>query len=131
MRCAVRLSDLATVQRAVNRLPYVTDSARYQMPEWWADIDQRGGDCEDFALTKRARLRALGWPPEALNIATCWLPNGEYHAVLIATLDGQDWVLCNTRPTPERWQHYPCRWHTITQGGSLRRWAKIDTNQPA
>lgn len=120
------------VHRAVNRLPYRTDADRYGRAEWWAEIDAAGGDCEDFALAKRARLRALGWPAERLNLATCWLPSGEYHAVLLASdADGQDWVLCNTRPAPERWQSYQCRWWSRTVGGSLRDWRLVHGHQGA
>lgn len=120
------LAELRHVHREVNRLPYVTDPARYERLEWWAEIDQNGGDCEDFALAKRARLRALGWPQEALNFATCWLPTGEYHAVLIATLDGQDWVLCNTQVAPLRWQQYDCKWWSRTVGGVLTDWRRVE-----
>jgi predicted transglutaminase-like cysteine proteinase len=47
----------------------------------WA-VGGRTGDCEDFALTKRARLIAAGWPSSALAMTVVRTRSGESHAVL-------------------------------------------------
>ena len=52
---------------------------------WQADA--RSGDCEDFALAKRQRLRAAGLPTGAVRLATAALPDGELHAVLTVETD--------------------------------------------
>ncbi len=53
------------------------------------------GDCEDFALAKRAKLLALGWPSSAVSLAVVRTPEGKGHAVLIARTTDGDLVLDN------------------------------------
>lgn len=53
------------------------------------------GDCEDFALAKRERLIQAGFPASSLVMATAYLPNGDYHAVLLLRADTGDYVLDN------------------------------------
>lgn len=53
------------------------------------------GDCEDFALTKRAQLIAAGLPVGALRIAVGRTRQGEGHAVLVVRTDKGDFVLDN------------------------------------
>ena len=74
--------QLVAVTRAVAALPRVPDRDRFHRAEYWQAADEAGGDCEDLALLARARLRALGWPPEALRLALAWTETREYHAVL-------------------------------------------------
>jgi predicted transglutaminase-like cysteine proteinase len=62
---------------------------------WKADVS--AGDCEDFVLTKRARLLAMGWPSSALSIAIVQTPKGEGHAVLVAHTDAGEFVLDNLK----------------------------------
>lgn len=63
---------------------------------WRADA--AAGDCEDYALTKRARLRAAGLPAGAVRLATASLPSGELHAVLTVETDRGTLVLDNLQP---------------------------------
>ncbi|MFO1046541.1 MAG: transglutaminase-like cysteine peptidase [Geminicoccaceae bacterium] len=63
---------------------------------WRADAT--AGDCEDYALAKRARLRAAGLPAGAVRLATAALPSGELHAVLTVETDRGTLVLDNLRP---------------------------------
>jgi predicted transglutaminase-like cysteine proteinase len=86
------------VHRAVNRsLRYMTDQAQYGLADHWVTEPRSGwGDCEDYALTKRARLLTHGAAPADLRIVlgTNW--RGQSHAVLYARDDrGQWWVLDN------------------------------------
>lgn len=98
-----RWAQLVDVNARVNALPYVADLARYHTSEFWAEIDQGGGDCEDFAIGKRAELLTFGWPPEALRLAICRTETGEGHAVLTVDTDRGTFVLDNRFPRPERW----------------------------
>lgn len=89
------LDELERVNEAVNRLPYKSD------PEWfddWSPIDGGGGDCDSYAVGKLRRLVEAGWPVERLRLATCFVENGGYHAVLIASTDDGDWMLDNRQP---------------------------------
>ncbi|RYG28700.1 MAG: hypothetical protein EON93_18085, partial [Burkholderiales bacterium] len=58
------------VQTAINRLPYVSDRQNWSMSDRWAtpaEMFARGGDCEDYALTKYFALRELGFPDGAID----------------------------------------------------------------
>jgi predicted transglutaminase-like cysteine proteinase len=104
---ADRWAELIKVNTEVNALPYKTDMALYGQPEFWAIIGAAGGDCEDFALGKRARLLALGWPIEALRLCTCTAETGEAHAVLsVDAVSGGapgTWVLDNRFAEVQAW----------------------------
>ena len=53
------------------------------------------GDCEDYALTKRAQLIRKGVPAGALRMATTNTRRGEPHAILIVKTTAGDYVLDN------------------------------------
>src|SRR5689334_20494572 len=75
-----RAAELAAVNAAVNA------EIRYVASGRW-EIGGVAGDCRSYALTKRARLAALGWPRSAMSIAIIMLPWGETHAVLMVMTD--------------------------------------------
>jgi predicted transglutaminase-like cysteine proteinase len=84
--------DIAQLQRvnvSVNR------AYRFQndVIDDWRDASELGtGDCEDFALAKRARLVLQGWPRANLPIALT-TRNGVAHAVLLARSNNRWYVL--------------------------------------
>ena len=90
-----RLSELDTINRTVNRqIAPATDMEVYGQAEYWT-IPTTRGDCEDYALLKRQRLIARGWPASALLMTVVRDEKGEGHAVLTArTLQG-DFILDN------------------------------------
>lgn len=95
MGSPARMADLVKVNREVNEdIDGVSDLEAYGMTEHWT-IPLLRGDCEDFALLKRKRLIAMGWPSSALLIAVVRRGGvmGEGHAVLVATLPHGDFVL--------------------------------------
>lgn len=87
------------VHAAVNRsLRYMSDQAQYGLADHWVTEPRSGlGDCEDHALTKRARLiSAHGAAPADTRIVLGHNWRGVRHAVLYARDDkGQWWVLDN------------------------------------
>lgn len=95
---------VVAVQARVNKLPYVSDLANWGMADRWetpAEMFARGGDCEDYALTKYFALRDLGLSEHAMRIAIVWdNVDQEQHAVLFITVDGQNWVLDNKFAVP-------------------------------
>ncbi|MEJ2122135.1 MAG: transglutaminase-like cysteine peptidase [Alphaproteobacteria bacterium] len=105
--------DLGSLEliRAVSRLvnasaPYVADYRSSRGRDQWAspiEFLERGGDCEDFALTKAATMYRLGWPVDRTYLLVGLLdrprigPSG--HAVLVAVPgdgDEREFVLDNT-----------------------------------
>ena len=75
------------IHRRVNfDTTYRTDAEQYGRPEFWVKAGQFG-DCEDYALAKRAHLLAAGWPLGKLALCTCVTQGGEGHCVLYVDTD--------------------------------------------
>lgn len=119
--------QVAGVQVVVNALPYVSDLANWGMADRWetpAEMFARGGDCEDFALTKYFALRALGLAESAMRLAIVWdNRDSEQHAVLFVEAGGQSWVLDNKFAAPvaaaELAARYRVIWSVNRDGASL------------
>lgn len=92
-------TQLSEVNHYINRLPYAADRFNYGSRDYWATPRQffyRSGDCEDYAIAKFLSLRALGWPKEALRLVGVEdSERGTQHAIIVARLNGDDWVLDN------------------------------------
>jgi predicted transglutaminase-like cysteine proteinase len=98
-----RLSELDTVNRAVNReIAPATDLEIYGQAEHWT-IPTARGDCEDYALLKRKRLMARGWPASALLLTVVRDEKGEGHAVLTARTVQGDFILDNKTNEVKSW----------------------------
>ena len=77
-----------------NSVEPLTDDEIYGVEERWT-YPGSVGDCEDYVVTKRARLIRMGLPPGALRIAFAKTRSGEGHAVLIVRTTKGDYVLDN------------------------------------
>ncbi len=93
------LSRLQLINRTVNTIPYREDSVNYGRADYWAtpaEFVARGGDCEDYAITKMALLRDAGIPASAMRIAIVRdLDLNASHAVLEVDLGTGRYVLDN------------------------------------
>lgn len=82
------LAQLRSINEYFNRVSYRTDQDNYGLEDYWAtprELFAKGGDCEDYAIAKYLSLRALGWPPERLQIVVVQDRIRDLvHAVLIA-----------------------------------------------
>lgn len=91
---AVSLAKLRSVNQSVNKaIKPVSDKDQYGTREKWVK-GARAGDCEDYALTKRARLSAMGVPKANLLLAI-GRNAGEAHTVLVVRTRDGDFVLNN------------------------------------
>ena len=123
-----RLSELDAINRSVNReIEPATDLEIYGQTEYWT-IPTHQGDCEDYALLKRKRLMARGWPASALLMTVVRDEKGEGHAVLTARTAQGDFILDNkvdevkvVAPHALRLRHAPV----------LPRSAHLDVARPA
>ena len=98
-----RLSELDALNRAVNReIAPATDMEIYGVAEYWT-IPTTRGDCEDYALLKRKRLIARGWPASALLMTVVRDEKGEGHAVLTARTVQGDFILDNKVNEVKTW----------------------------
>ncbi|MBN9246231.1 MAG: transglutaminase-like cysteine peptidase, partial [Hyphomicrobium sp.] len=78
------LSELDEVNRGVNHeIEPATDMEVYGVVEYWT-LPKTRGDCEDYALLKRHRLIARGWPSSVLLMTVVRDEKNEGHAVLTA-----------------------------------------------
>jgi len=91
--------QLDTINRTMNRSPYVTDPVNWGVPDYWATPDQffrKDGDCEDYAIAKYLSLRQLGFAADRLRIVVLQDLNlGVPHAVLIVFVKGRAMLLDN------------------------------------
>lgn len=95
-----RDQQLERVNRYANNKHYVLDIDNYGVEDYWAvarEFLERGGDCEDYAITKLFSLRWLDYPVDDARIVVLQDTNLRIpHAVLavargadIAILDNQ------------------------------------------
>lgn len=124
-----RWRQLRAVNRDINRsIRASTDRALYGVEEFWqrplltAGAGARG-DCEDYALEKRARLIALGWPAESLALAVAVAPRIGLHAVLLVQTDEGDFVLDNLYDQPRPLASLDYVWLSRQTGAGLTNWA--------
>jgi len=88
----------ATVNASVNgQIAYVSDEAQYGVADRWVVNPSSGkGDCEDYALTKVARLGAKGIHA---TVQMCQTRSGP-HAVAVVAVSDTDYVLDNRLQWP-------------------------------
>lgn len=89
----------SNVNDMVNRVRYINDSRNWGKSDYWetpTEFFSRGGDCEDFAITKYASLRALGVPDSHMRLAVVKdLQKNIPHAILIVYTESGPMVLDN------------------------------------
>lgn len=91
-----RMSDLRAVNAKVNaEIEPVEDIEQHGKSDVWT-IPSTRGDCEDFALLKRQKLMAMGWPAGSLLMTVVRRTEvGAGHAVLVVSMPHGDYVLDN------------------------------------
>lgn len=91
------------INKEMNAKPYIEDVDNWNRSDYWAnpvEFNQRGGDCEDFAIAKYIALRSLGVPERKLRLAIVHdMQRDMPHAVLIVLEKGQSYVLDNQMKT--------------------------------
>jgi predicted transglutaminase-like cysteine proteinase len=130
-----RWQQLTAVNRQVNHAIVPTaDMSQYGVSEYWAmPISEGGlardvgsaprGDCEDYALEKRARLISLGWRNDALVLAVAHASGAGMHAVLVVQTDHGDFVLDNLGDEPQRPDARNYHWVSRQADGAMTDWA--------
>jgi len=115
--------QLRAVNALVNRSIRPVDERPDQGDVWQVNV--KAGDCEDFALTKRDHLIAMGWSTKALRIAVTKTPAGKGHAVLVVKTDRGDLVLDNRMNEIKSWTDTDLRWLMIQSGDDPRIWYEL------
>lgn len=93
--------QIEAVNKWVNAHPYVEDWANWGLPDYWETPEEfltRGGDCEDFAITKYFSLIRLGFSPADLRIVVVKDEKLQmFHAVLSVQRTGAETVLLDNQ----------------------------------
>ncbi len=95
---------------------YSTDADNYGEMEYWTEALNKG-DCEDYALKKRAMLLEMGWGLDSLLLCTCKTETGEGHCVLWVDTDKGGYILDNRYHWPMSPSALPYEWQYIMKGG--------------
>jgi len=117
-------SIVESINSKVNAsVQYKTDLEQYATPEYWVEANTLG-DCEDYALLKRALLKEQGFDESCIHIATCWInvkAINTGHCVLIVETEKGQFILDNNLkdPVPLNFQtaNYKYIWNVIERGG--------------
>ena len=115
--------QLRSVNASVNRSIRPVNDSQDQGDVWQVNV--KAGDCEDFALTKRDHLIAMGWSSKALRIAVTKTPAGKGHAVLVVKTDRGDLVLDNRTNAIKGWKDTDLRWLMIQSGDDPKIWYEL------
>ncbi len=88
-------------------------------------VSPASGDCNDYAVTKRSRLIAAGWPSDRLRLAVVITPTGQGHLVLVARTATGDMVLDNLSRTVKPWQDTGYDWMSMQSAENPRYWVAV------
>lgn len=113
------LRVISAVNQRVNRAIRPLNDAS----DKWS-LNPTFGDCEDYALSKRAALINRGFGAGALRIATAYTVKGEGHAVLIVRTNVGDLVLDNRSDTIKPWHETDLSWVAIS-GKNPLEWQSV------
>jgi predicted transglutaminase-like cysteine proteinase len=124
---AIKLTvDTLSLVDRVNR--QINGSMRPQAEAGNADVWKIGGstgDCEDYALIKRAALLRNGFPSSSLLMTSVITGRGESHAVLMVRTDRGDFVLDNLSPRVKPWSATGYRFISMQSPDNPRMWVRL------
>ena len=110
-----RWNEMRTVNTSVNRAIAPEANLRGVAFEQWL-VSPRSGDCNDYAVTKRHELLALGWPSHSLLLA-------EVRAVpIFLRLKEGDFVLDNMNANIRPWSRARYRWVRMQSPMNPKYW---------
>jgi len=94
-----KLTQIKAVNTFMNKSRYITDQNNWGKKDFWASPGEfmaRFGDCEDFAIAKFMSLRLLGFKNTEIRVVAVKDLNLKVgHAILVAFVDGETYVLDN------------------------------------
>lgn len=126
-----RRAEIERVNREVNvTIREQSDYEIYGREEVWALPVNGVGDCEDFALLKRHKLVALGWPTSALLMTVVRTSWGEGHAVLTVRTSEGDLVLDNRTHSVRLWDRTGHTFYLRQASSDPRGWQLVTHGVP-
>lgn len=121
-----RWNDLKEINMRVNAAIIPEANTEGLAGEKWL-IGPGRGDCNDYAVTKRFQLLALGWPARSLLLSEVVVASGEHHLVLVVRTTAGDFVLDNLSAQIRPWSRAPYQWVRIQTPKNPNYWATLGT----
>ena len=119
-----RVHDLAAVNAEVNSTIKPEANAAGIAGERWV-VAPSSGDCNDYAVTKRHKLIARGWPARSLLLAEVVTNWGEHHLVVVVRTKSADLVIDNLNANIKPWSRTNYTWVRIQTPSNPMFWAKV------
>jgi predicted transglutaminase-like cysteine proteinase len=119
-----RWDDLKTVNKSVNASILPEPNTAGVAGEKWL-VNPVRGDCNDYAVSKRAELLKRGWPARALLLSEVVTASGEGHLILVVRTSVGDLVLDNLSPQIWAWVKAPFRWVRMQTPKNPYFWASL------
>ena len=90
---------LSDVNNEINKIEYKEDIKGWGEKDYWATpnemLNNKEGDCEDYAISKYFKLKENGFSPDSMRIVHVTLEDGRSHMVLTYQDDKDTYVLDN------------------------------------
>jgi len=121
---AERWAELKRVNHQVNREIRPERNTEGLAGEKWL-INPASGDCNDYAVSKRHELIAMGWPARNVllsEVVTTW---GEHHLVVVVRTNTGDLVLDSLSAAIKPWSRTPYQWVRIQMPKNPNYWASL------
>ena len=119
-----RWADLVKVNTKVNASIAPQANTEGLVGEEWL-LFPEAGDCNDYAVTKRHKLLARGWPSRSLLLAEVATTRGEHHLVLVVRTGKRDVVLDNLVGDIVPWSRTDYRWVRVQSPDNPAYWSTV------
>lgn len=119
-----RWAELENINRSVNAAILPERNRGGLGSEKWL-ISPASGDCNDYAVTKRHQLIAMGWPAGDVLLSEVVTITSEHHLVAVVRSDSGDLVLDNLTDQIVPWFQTRYRWLRIQTPKNPTYWASV------
>jgi len=120
-----RMEDLVAINARINSAIRPEHNNAGIAGEKWL-IGPAAGDCNDYAVTKRHELIALGWPAQSLLLAEVVTNWGEHHLVVVVRTRTADLVIDNLNANIKPWTKTHYTWVRVQTPENPMYWAKVN-----
>ena len=120
-----RMQDLIAINARINSAIKPEHNNAGIAGEKWL-IGPAVGDCNDYAVTKRHELIALGWPAQSLLLAEVVTNWGEHHLVVVVRSRTSDLVIDNLNANIKSWTKTNYTWVRVQTPENPMYWAKVN-----
>lgn len=120
-----RLAELSKINHDVNSSIRPQTNLAGVLGEQWL-VGPHQGDCNDYAVTKRHKLLARGWPSHSLLLTEVVVASGEHHLVLVVRTSEDDFVLDNLSAHVRPVSQIAYKWVRAQQIENPKFWTKIN-----